>query len=113
MTSETRAIDLTRPRDLGGLLSATFELYGRFPLVFASIALGVVVPVNFLLLGIFSGWLTGDYATTGGIDSSIAAAAGYLITVPLITGMHVRAVEQVGQGIRPSLRTVFGSGAAV
>jgi hypothetical protein len=110
---QTQPVDLTRPRDLGALLSTTFELYGRFPLVFAAIAFGVVVPVNFLLLGVFSGWLTGNYAETGGIDSSIALAAGYLITVPLITGMHVRAVEQVGSGIRPSLRTVFSSGSAV
>lgn len=96
-------IDLTRPRDLGDILSACFGLYRHHFLVFATIALAVVVPLDVLTLGIVDGYLT-DYDGEFSFGESGAAytVVYYLIATPLITAGHVHAVMEIGAGRRPA-----------
>lgn len=105
-------LELNRPRDLGQILSATFSLYGRYFLLFAAIALMVVVPVDALFYGIIGGRF-GEYdATPPPGSEAIAAAGSQLIAIPLITGMHVAAVLAIGEGRQPTIGQTFERGAA-
>jgi hypothetical protein len=112
-TAGVPPLDLNRPRDLGGLLSATFSLYGKYFAVFASIAFAVVVPVDFVFYGGMLGWF-GTYDPTPPVgDQLIATYASQLIAQPLITAMHVAAVLAIGEGRRPTLKESFVRGGDV
>ena len=95
-------IDLGAPRDLGGILSGCWLLYRRHFLVFATIALAVVLPLNLVTQGLIEGQLTGDFdpenIASGGPAYSLVQT---LVTIPLITAGHVFAVMQVGRGETP------------
>jgi hypothetical protein len=106
-------LDLSRPRDLGGLLSTTFSLYGRHFGVFAAIAFAIVIPVDIIFFGIMLGQL-GSYDSSPDLATSlIAAYSSQLIETPLITAMHVAAVLAIAEGRKPTLRESFIRGGDV
>ena len=112
-TAGVPPLDLNRPRDLGGLLSATFSLYGKYFAVFASIAFAVVVPVDLVFYGGMMGWF-GTYDPTPALGTQVIATyASLLIAQPLITAMHVAAVLAIGEGRQPTLRESFVRGGDV
>ena len=112
-TAGVPPLDLNRPRDLGALLSTTFNLYGRYFAVFAAIAFAVVVPVDLIFYGVMLGWL-GSYDPTPPVGTElIATYASQLIAQPLITAMHVAAVMAIGEGRRPTLKESFVRGGDV
>jgi hypothetical protein len=107
------ALDLSRPRDLGALLSATFSLYGRFFPLFGAVALIVVVPVDAIFYGGMLGWF-GTYDPTPPAGTALIAQWGAIfIAQPLITAMHVKAVVDLGEGRRPTIGGTLAAGAAV
>jgi hypothetical protein len=97
-------IDLSRSRDLGGILGEAFRLYlARFG-VFAAIAFAVVVPVDLVIYGIAGEWLWTDPGVEGELPAGALVASilsPWLITTPLITAGHVHAVMDLGAG-RPT-----------
>jgi hypothetical protein len=97
-------IDLSRSRDLGGILGGAFRLYRtRFGL-FATIAFAVVVPVDLLIYGFAGEWLWSDPGSDASmpVGADVAALLSpWLITTPLITAGHVHAVMDLGAG-RPA-----------
>jgi hypothetical protein len=95
-------IDLSRPRDLGQILSSCWELYRRHFTVFAAIALAVVLPMDLISLGLIEGKLTSGFE----VDQIGGGGPAYtlvqtLITTPLITAGHVYAVLQISRGEQP------------
>jgi len=112
-TAGVPPLDLNRPRDLGALLSTTFNLYGRYFAVFAAIAFAVVVPVDLIFYGGMLGWF-GSYDSTPPVGTQlIATYSSLLIAQPLITAMHVAAVMAIGEGRRPTLKESFVRGGDV
>jgi hypothetical protein len=98
-------IDLSQPRDVGGILGGAFRLYWRHFLLFATIAFGVAIPVDLLIYGVAGEllWSNDDFAATLPIGAEIAATvAPVLVLAPLITGGHVRAVMDLAEGRKPS-----------
>jgi hypothetical protein len=106
-------LDLRRPRDLGGLLSATFSLYGRHFALFGAVAMIVVIPVVIVFYGILLGRLGGYDSSPPPGDNLIATYGSLLIAVPLITAMHVSAVVDIGEGRRPTIESTLKAGLAV
>jgi hypothetical protein len=102
-------LEIERPRSALGLIGATFALYRLFPWLFLVLAAVVVVPYQALLaiptLGIVHGAAKGwiDFALTIG-DIALA--------VPLISALHVFAVDDVRQGRRPAIPSVARRGIA-
>jgi hypothetical protein len=97
-------IDLSRSRDLGGILGGAFRLYRTHFGVFAAIAFAVVVPVDLLVYGVAGEWLWTDPGLEGSmpVGAMVAALlAPLLVTTPLITAGHVHAVMDLGAG-RPA-----------
>jgi hypothetical protein len=95
-------IDLSRPRDLGQILSGCWLLYRSHFAVFATIALAVVLPMDLITLGVIEGKLTSgfDVGQIGGGGPAYTLVQT-LVTVPLITAGHVFAVMQASRGERP------------
>lgn len=100
------------PRSVVRIIAATFGLYRRYPLLFFVLAAGVIVPYAAIL-----------FATTGsGILARDGLGAGveFLLTMvdlalvgPLISALHVHAVDEVRRGGEPQLRVVARQGVAV
>jgi hypothetical protein len=106
------ALDLARPRGLGGLLDATMALYVRHFAIFALSALGVVAVVDLLLLGVGEGLLTSGYSGGGSWWWAGESIAYTLVATPLVTAVHVRIVQDIADGRTPGLRRALRQGAA-
>jgi hypothetical protein len=100
-------LDLARPRTAGEILSAALELYRRYWRGFLVMAFAIVGPIDLILYGLVGGYAWSDY------DGAVSPLAGALLafeplvlTIPLVTAVHVRAVMSIGRGERPP---VWGS----
>jgi len=100
------------PRSTPRLIGETFQLYWRYPLLFLILAAAVVVPY----------WLIVLVATGAGPFNQRGLAAGIslLLTLidtalvdPLVSALHVHAVEEVEEGETPRLGPVARRGLAV
>jgi len=92
------AIDLGRERSVGEILRSALDMYRRYPLLFATLAVGVIAPYELARLAV-----TGD----GPLGSGGSGNAGMLIVFelvyyalvgPLISALHVHAVIEIGAG---------------
>jgi len=105
------ALDLNRPRDLGAILGTCLSLYTKYFLLFASLAFGVVLPIDLALYGV------GARELWSGYDESVPLATGMadllvppLVVLPLVSANHARAVVALGQGTVPAIgRTLLQS----
>lgn len=103
-------LDLSTPRGLGDIYADCFRLYRRHLLVFAVTALAIAAVVDLLVIGLGDGRLTSGYEEGAFSDSNwgfVAGAAYALVSVPLITAIHVTAVSDVGAGRTPALGRTF------
>jgi hypothetical protein len=98
-------LDLECRRSFGELLEAAWFLYTTHFLVFAGVALIVVTPVDL----VFYGLVAGD--SSGG--EGAASLGSILVAGPLITAMHMHAVQAVSEGRRPTLGRTLADGALV
>jgi hypothetical protein len=108
-----QAIDLGRERSVGEILRTALDMYRRYPLLFATLAVGVIAPYELARLAV-----TGD----GPLGSGGSGNAGTLIVFelvyyalvgPLISALHVHAVIEIGAGRRPRIGPVALQGLRV
>jgi hypothetical protein len=109
----SQAIDLGRERSAIEILRAALVMYRRYPLLFATLAVGVIAPYELARLAV-----TGD----GPLGSSGATNAGalalfeliyYALVGPLISALHVHAVIEIGEGRTPRIGPVALQGLRV
>lgn len=104
-------LDLSRPRDVGALLSDAFRLYFANFGTFVLIAAAVVIPANVIVSGIGLEQLTAGYDED--IDTTelaIPFAVSYLVTAPLVAAMTIHALLQAAAGQTPGARHSIGAG---
>jgi len=89
------------PRSVWELLGATFELYRRYPLLFLVLAAGVIVPYQLIVLA-----ATGSGAGVG----ALLAFLDWALVGPLVSAVHVHAVDEVRLGGAPRLGPTFAKG---
>ncbi len=106
------AIDLDRSRSVGELVRSTLRLYGEYPWLFFALAFAVVAPWDLARLAV-TGVAPFGRPHVGFVERQSLGLVGLLLVGPLISAMHVHAVVVIGQGRRPSLRTVAWSGLRV
>ena len=99
---------LRDPEPARAIVAETFKLYGRYPLLFLALALGVIVPYDLLVL-VATG--SGPLAKSGGLGASYLVAA-FLVS-PLISALHIHAVAEVRAGRAPRLRDIAARGMQV
>jgi hypothetical protein len=104
-------LDLDRARSAGELLSAAFEIYVRYWRGFLIMALAVVIPLDLGIYGVIGEGLWSGYRphlTPG--QAILVTVEPLLLTVPLVTAVHVRAVQAIGVGQRPPVWAALRQG---
>ena len=98
---QSSGFELEAPRDLGGLLSESFDLYRHNFLRFLAMSVCVVVPVQAVVLGV------GLKQFSGGYDSTPAPASGWvpiavqvLVVGPIVAVMALHALQELAAGAR-------------
>jgi hypothetical protein len=109
----SEATDIERERSVGEILSAALAMYRRYPLLFASLAVGVIAPYELAKLA-----LTGAGPLGGGGSGDAGAIVlfellYYVLVGPLISALHVHAVVEIGAGRAPRLGPVAQRGLRV
>jgi uncharacterized membrane protein len=101
-----------RPRSASELIGATFELYRSLPLLFPTLAAAVVIPYWLIVFALTGGGpeTTRSLGTTAGL---ILFGTGTILVSPLISALHVHAVDDVREGRRPEFGSVARRGLRV
>lgn len=114
MNGPAPRLDLSRPRDLGQLISDGLALYARHVGVFVTIAAAVVIPVEVIVSGIGLGQITAPYDEDPPLAALVVPlAVEYLVTAPLITGMTIHALLRAASGQQPGTRASIAAGLEV
>ena len=95
--------EIERPRSALRLIGATFALYRDFPWLFLILAAIVVIPYRGL-----DAILTFALADVWGnaLSFIVLSVADYALVVPLVSALHVFAVDDVREGRRPHIGSV-------
>ncbi|HEY5262273.1 MAG TPA: hypothetical protein VIJ33_09185 [Solirubrobacteraceae bacterium] len=109
----SEATDLDRERSVGEILSTSLSVYRHYPLLFATLAVGVIAPYELARLAV-----TGDGPLGSGGNGKTGALllfelVYYVLVGPLISALHVHAVVEIGAGRRPTLGSVAVRGLRV
>ena len=98
--------------DPGAPVAAAFNLYKRYPLLFLTLAAGVLVPYDLIVLA-----ATGaGPITRGSADPAaqvVVGALDWILIGPLISALHVNAVSDFRDGKRPEVASVGRRGLTV
>jgi hypothetical protein len=103
-------IDLSRPRDLSGLVAETWSQWSRHRSLFFTVALLISGPVAIVSAGTSRTMGTADPDHLTSSDLRGLAILGVLVAIelPLVTGVFGRAVTRLGEGesvtVGPALR---------
>jgi hypothetical protein len=101
--------EIERPRSALQLIGATFALYRDFPWLFLILAAIVVIPYQGLDA-------ISTFAITGGWGKALAIVtlyvADFALVLPLVSALHVFAVDDVREGRRPDIASVARRGIA-
>lgn len=111
MTDDAPRLDLTKPRELGPLLTDGVRLYFAHFLKFVAIAAAVVVPAELIVSGVGLGELTSGFDNKRPLLATLMPqAVQALVTTPLITAMTVFVLLDLAGGKQPSVRRSIQSG---
>lgn len=106
-------LDLDRRRSLGELLATAWALYRDHFLLFATIAFGVVAPIELAVAGIGLGQLTGPYDPEPPLaGQALLGAVETFVITPLVTAMHIHAVLALSRQERVSIAETARLGVA-
>jgi hypothetical protein len=98
-------IEIEREWSAPELVSATFSVYQRFPLLFLILAAGVVVPYELIVLAV-TGAGPLSLRELSGSTSLILDGINFFVIGPLISALHVHAVREIRDGGQPRLASV-------
>jgi hypothetical protein len=107
------AIDLGRERSATEILGAALVMYRRYPLLFATLAVGVIAPYELARLAVTGDGPLGSGGTGNAGMLALFELIYYVLVGPLISALHVHAVIEIGAGRRPRLGPVALQGLRV
>jgi hypothetical protein len=105
-------IEIERERSAPELVSATFSVYQRFPLLFLILAAGVVVPYELIVLAVTGAGPLSLREVSETTNLTLTVITMFLIG-PLISALHVHAVQEIRDGGRPQLASVASKAVTV
>jgi hypothetical protein len=100
------AIDLGRERSVGEILGAALAMYRRYPLLFVTLAIGVIAPYELVRLAVTGLGPLGDGSKVNEGTFLLFELVYYALVGPLISALHVHAVIEIGEGRKPRLGSV-------
>jgi hypothetical protein len=106
---EQPILEIERPRSAFDLLAATIDVYRRYPWLFPTLAFAIVVPYQVIvLLATGSGPLGGRDLSVG--TTVLLLGIESLLVGPVISALHVHAVDDAREGRDPTLGSVARRG---
>jgi hypothetical protein len=101
---------MNTPHRARSLLTATFELYRRYPALFLVLDAAVIVPYELLALAATG---TGSFSrASASFDTQLPLTLlGWFLITPLVSALHVNAVAGVRSGRDPHIGAVARRGA--
>lgn len=108
-----RPIEIDRERSVADIIADALDLYQSYPLLFLTLALGVIAPYQLAVLAI-----NGTGPLAGSAHQSLGAyylllLLGYAFVGPLVSALHIHAVIRIGAGGTPRLAQVALQGLRV
>ncbi len=103
---------MSAPRSAHRLVRAAFALYRRYPLLFLLLAAGVIVPYEVIVLAA-TGAGPLAHGSLGFGASSLLTLLDLALIGPLVSALHVHAVNEVSEGREPRLAPVARRGLQV
>jgi hypothetical protein len=100
------AIDLGRERSALEILRAALVMYRRYPLLFATLAVGVIAPYELARLAVTGVGPLGSGKSGDEGTLLLFELIYYVLVSPLISALHVHAVIDIGDGHRPKIGPV-------
>jgi len=109
----TPPIDIDRERSVADIIAEALDIYQRYPLLFLTLALGVIAPYQLAVLAI-----NGTGPLAGSTHGSLGAyyvllLLDYALVGPLVSALHIHAVIRMGEGEKPRLAEVAVQGLRV
>jgi hypothetical protein len=97
---------LERPRSVAAIIAEALDMYQRHPLLFLTLALGVIAPYGLAVLAFTGANLLGA-GSNGNLEASLLLqAVDFVLVGPLVSALHIHAVLVIGRGERPRLGAV-------
>lgn len=109
----TPAIDLGRERSALEILRTALAMYRCYPLLFATLAVGVIAPYELARLAVTGEGPLGSGGTGNTGTLALFELIYYVLVGPLISALHVHAVIEIGEARRPRLGPVASRGLRV
>lgn len=104
-------LDLSRPRDVGAILSDAFGLYFRHFRTFVALSAAVVVPAEIAVSGIGLEQISASYDSTPGAREVIAPVlVSFLVVTPLVAAMTIHALLEAAEGTKPVAKRSIAAG---
>jgi hypothetical protein len=105
------ALELRRPRDVGGLFRDSLTVYLRHSLLFIALSAAVVVPVQLIVEGVGLERLTGSYESSPTVaEAAIPFIVEFVVMTPIIVAICIYALQAIAAGERPSPGQVLVKG---
>lgn len=105
-------MQLERPRSVAEIVAEARDIYKRFPLLFITLALGVIAPFDLAVLAATGhGPLT--RASVGAGTSIVLFLLSYALVQPLVAALDIHAVLEIDEHRRPRLARVAERGLRV
>jgi hypothetical protein len=100
---DSNLFDIKREHSVASIIAQALDLYQSYPLLFATLALAVVVPYEVAVLA-----LTGTTTLSGAKGSAgiLLSLLDYVLVGPLISALHIHAVALISDGEKPRLGEV-------
>jgi hypothetical protein len=110
--SDAVPVELNRPQRAGRIIAQAFRLYRRYPLLFLTLALGVIGPYDVAVLAI-TGYGSLGGGSVSGRTALILTMLDWVVIGPLVSALHVHAVSDIREGRDPRLADVAWRGLLV
>jgi hypothetical protein len=105
--------EIERQRSVAEIIGEALDIYQRYPLLFITLALGVIAPYELAVLAATGlGPLSSQSHESPGVIV-LLVVLDFALVGPLVSALHVHAVVLIGEGGRPRLAQVAARGLRV
>ena len=89
---------IERPRSLAEIIAEALDMYQDHPLLFLTLALGVIAPYELIVLAVTGQGplVTGSHQNIG--LSDLLVLLDTILIGPLVSALHIHAVAVIGRG---------------
>lgn len=106
LTEPTEPNDIERPRSVAQIIGEALDIYQRYPLLFFTLALGVIAPYDLAVLAATGQGPLVHGSHQSAVTSFVLMLLDTVIVGPLISALHIHAVLVVARRETPRIAQV-------